>query len=486
MLRALHREKAASRPVKIIQFGEGNFLRAFVDWQIDILNERKGLDAGVVIVRPKTRSEMPLLDTQDGLYTTLLRGIDEAGEPVRQFRKITCVQHEVDLEFAFDEFLALARNPDVRFIFSNTTEAGIAVNDTDRFDDRPPSTFPGKMTRLLYERFKHFAGAPEKGVILLPCELIDHNGKALKAAVRHFAELWALERGFIEWLDAHCTFCTTLVDRIVPGYPRDEIAAIEAELGYHDQFLVTAEYFHLFVIEGPAFVGDELKLADSGLNIRIVDDATPYKKRKVGILNGGHTTMVPVAILAGLKAVGEAVDDPDVGNFLLRALNDEIIPVLPLPRDQLNAFAADVLRRFRNPFIYHRLESIALNSWSKYEARVLPQLLAYTDKFGTLPARLVTALAATMVLYRGGKITLQDDEAILTWFADAWKRVDTGEWQLADLVKTWLANGDVWKGRDLNTVPHLTNAVMASIARIQVDGIRSELKAIAGKAPAAV
>jgi tagaturonate reductase len=478
MLPELRREKPSTLPLKVIQFGEGNFLRAFVDWQIDILNEKSGLNAGVAIVRPISRPDMPLLDTQDGLYTTLIRGINEAGDAVREYRKITCVQREVDPGVSFDDFLALARSPEVRFIVSNTTEAGIAVNDTDRFDDRPHVTYPAKLTRLLFERFTCFSGAADKGVILLPCELIDHNGDALKAAVTHFVKLWDLGQDFQAWLDKHCVFCTTLVDRIVTGYPQQEIEAIEAELGYRDRFLVTAEHFHLFVIEGPQSLAEELKLEGSGLNIRIVDDATPYKQRKVGILNGGHTTMVPVALLAGLESVGEAVDDPEVGNFLMRALNDEIIPVLPLARDQLNSFAADVLRRFRNPFIFHRLESIALNSWSKYEARVLPQLLAFSDKYSTLPDRLVTAFAATMVLYRGNTIALKDDPTILSWFAEGWSKFDTGTWLLSDLVEHWLANTELWKGRNLNSVPGFAAAVEASIARILSNGMRDELTAL--------
>lgn len=478
---ALKREAPFAHPIKVVQFGEGNFLRAFVDWQIDQLNERCGLDAGVVVVRPIAREGFPLLDTQGGVYTTLLRGLDDAGAPVRAFRKITCVQREVDVYAAFEDFLSLARNPDLRFIVSNTTEAGIAVNDVDRFEDRPPTAYPAKLTRLLYERFRHFQGAPEKGVILMPCELIDHNGAALKTAVLHFAALWKLDADFLGWIATACTFCTTLVDRIVTGYPREEADALEKELGYRDNFLVTAEYFHLFVIEGPAFVGEELKIAGSGLSILLVDDATPYKQRKVGVLNGSHTTMVPVALLAGLEAVREAVEDADVGPFLLNALNHEIIPVLPLPRTELDSYAADVLRRFRNPFIHHRLASIALNSWSKYAARVLPQLLSYQKRFGCLPVCLVTSLAATMALYRGGVIPLADDPAILQWFSTAWARVGRGEKTIAEMVGEWLGNRALW-GRDLNEIPGLPAAVADTIARIDRDGMRKVLQGIVASA----
>lgn len=473
----LKRETPFSLPIKVVQFGEGNFLRAFVDWQLDQLNERAGLNAGVVVVRPISRPDMPLLDTQGGVYTTLLRGLDADGKPVREFRKITCVQREVDVNAAFDDYLSLACIPTVRFIVSNTTEAGIAVNDADKFDDRPPSTYPGKLTRLLYERFRHFNGAADKGVILIPCELIDHNGAALKAAVLHFVELWKLDAAFRQWIEKSCTFCTTLVDRIVTGYPREEIADLEKELGYQDRFLVTAEYFHLFVIEGPASVGKELKVEGSGLHVLLVDDATPYKQRKVGVLNGGHTTMVPVALLSGLEAVRESVEDADVGPFLLGALDSEIIPVLPLPRAELDPFAADVLRRFRNPFIHHRLASIALNSWSKYAARVLPQLLSYVRKNGKLPVRLVTALAATMQLYRGETIKLADDPAILAWFAEGWGHVGKGEWTQTDLVRRWLGRTELW-GQDLNGVSGLADAVAATLEKIGRLGMRAVLREI--------
>ncbi len=470
----LKRETPFALPVKFIQFGEGNFLRAFVDWQIDLLNERCGLNAGVVIVRPISRPDFPLLDTQGGVYTTLIRGLNEAGDAVKEYRKINCVQREIDLGTMYADYLALARNPDVRFVVSNTTEAGIAINDTDGFDDAPPASFPAKLTRLLFERYRHFDGAFDKGLVLLPCELIDYNGQALKAAVTHFAGLWSLEEGFTAWLNQACTFCSTLVDRIVTGYPRDEMAAFEAELGYWDQFLVTAEYFHLFVIEGPAWLADELKLDGASLNINLVDDVTPYKQRKVGVLNGAHTALVPVALLAGLESVGEAVADAEVGRFLLDALNEEIIPALPLPQEDLDFFAAAVLLRFRNPYIHHRLESIALNSWSKFAARVMPQLLTYQAKRGALPKRLVLALAATMLLYRGGVIKLMDDIPNLAWFASAWQKVAEGSWSMDDIAREWLGNTALW-GADLNGVPALAESLASALMVIEQCGMREAL-----------
>jgi len=478
-MQALKRSAPFALPIKILQFGQGNFMRGFFDWQIDLLNERTGLNAGVVIVRPRGGSSAPLLDTQDGLFTVLVRGLNEAGAPVKEYRTVECVQREIDPGSAYGDYLALAANPDLRFVVSNTTEAGIAVNDSDRFEDAPPATFPAKLTQLLFKRYQAFAGARDKGLVLLPCELIDRNGPALKSAVLHFARLWQLDPAFDAWIDEACTFCSTLVDRIVTGYPSADAERIKEELGYDDPFLVAAEYYYLFVIQGPAWVGEELKLAgadlNANLNIRLVDDITPYKKRKVGILNGGHTTLVPVALLAGLEAVGPAVDDSGVGPYLAAAIHEEIIPALEMDRAELEAFAADVLLRFRNPSIHHRLASIALNSWSKFAARVMPQIVRYAElNGGRLPRRLVLALAATMVLYRGGVIELADDAANLAWFRQAWPRVDSGEWSQAQLAAGWLANARLW-GRDLNELPGLTDALAVALEQIRTRGIRELL-----------
>ena len=476
-MQTLRRSAPYALPIKFLQFGQGNFMRGFFDWQVDLLNERSGLNAGVVVVRPRGGSGSPLLDVQDGLFTTVVRGLDENGTPVSEYRTIACVQREINPATMYGDYLALAQLPELRFIVSNTTEAGIATNDSDAFDDAPPSSFPAQLARLLFERYTHFDGSADKGVVLLPCELIEQNGPALRAAVLHFARLWQLDAGFAAWIDSACVFCSTLVDRIVTGYPQGEGAEIEAGLGYRDQFLVAAEYYYLFVIEGPAWLADELKLAGANLNIQLVDDITPYKKRKVGILNGGHTALVPVALLAGLETVGEAVNDEQVGGYLADTLAQEIIPALPLPQDELQQFARDVLLRFRNPYIQHRLASIALNSWSKFAARIAPQLLRYVEVQGRLPQRLVLALAATIRLYRGDVIALSDDAATLDWFKSAWSDVDSGRQSLAQLAQGWLANEKVW-GRDLNAVPGLAQAVTTALVRITADGMRGALQAL--------
>jgi tagaturonate reductase len=470
----LRRTTPSPLPIRILQFGQGNFMRGFFDWQVDLLNERTGFDAGVVIVRPRGGSATPLLDVQDGLFTVLIDGLDASGTPVKQSRLVSCVQREIDPSTMYADYLALAAAPALRFIVSNTTEAGIVTNDSDGFTDTPPVAFPAKLAQFLFARFEAFDGAVDKGVVLLPCELIDQNGPALKAAVLHFARRWELAPAFARWLDDACTFCSTLVDRIVTGMPADA-PAIEAALGYRDQFLVAAEYYYLFVIEGPAWVGDELKLAGAGLNIELVGDIRPYKQRKVGILNGGHTALVPVALLAGLEEVGQAVNDAQVGAWLRAAIDTEIIPALPMERAGLTAFADDVILRFRNPAIHHKLASIALNSWSKFAARIMPQIVRYAELHdGALPSKLVTALAATLVLYRGGVVKLADDPATLAWFADAWQRVGAGQWHVSELVRAWLVCERVW-GRDLNQLAGLADLVATQVAHIDSKGMRAAM-----------
>ena len=388
-------------PTKIVQFGEGNFLRAFIDWQIDILNETTGLNAGITIVRPINTDFPPLLNTQDGLYTTIIRGLDERGEAVKQTRIIRSVNNEINIYQQFNDYLALAHDQNIQIIFSNTTEAGISYNENDQFADTPPSSYPAKLTRWLYERFSYFNGDPSKGLTLLPCELIDYNGEQLKQLVLKYADQWQLPPHFADWLEQHNTFCSTLVDRIVTGYPKTEADELEQELGYQDTFLDTAEYFYLFVIQGPETIKSLLHLNQTEMNILVVDDIKPYKERKVAILNGAHTALVPVAYLAGVDYVGQAMDDEQLRDFVEQAIYQEIIPVLSLPQDELKTFAQAVINRFRNPFIQHQLLSIALNSMTKYVTRILPQLLAYADKYHTLPTRLTFALAALIVFYRG-------------------------------------------------------------------------------------
>ena len=467
-------------PDKVIQFGEGNFLRAFVDWQLDLLNEHTDLDAGIVVVRPIDSEFPPSLNTQEGLYTTIIRGLNAVGEEVSDARIIRSLNREINIYQDFESYLALARDANIRWVFSNTTEAGISYVASDRFSDTPPASYPAKLTRLMYERFTHFDGAADKGWVLLPCELIDYNGEALQELILRYARQWELGDAFSQWLVQHNIFCSTLVDRIVTGYPRDEIAALENQLGYHDAFLDTAEHFYLFVIQGPQFLAQELCLDKYPLNIHIVDDIKPYKERKVAILNGAHTALVPVAYLTGLNTVGEAMDDSEISQFIEQLIDKEIIPVLDLPADELHAFARAVLSRFRNPFIQHQLSSIALNGMTKFRTRILPQLLASQRQNGVLPARLSFAFAALLMFYRGkrGKeiYPLQDDAHWLTRFSSLWQGVDDGSLSMRELVECVLADSAHW-GQDLNQLPGLTDLLTEQLLTIECTGMRAALAA---------
>jgi len=466
-------------PDRIIQFGEGNFLRAFIDWQIDLLNQHTDLDAGIVVVRPRNSATQRSLNGQDGLFTALIRGLNEQGEVVSEPRLIRSVNREIHAYRQFDEFLALARDGNIRLVFSNTTEAGIAFTASDRLEDAPPDSFPAKLTRLLYERFRHFAGAADKGWIILPCELIDDNGEALKALVLRYAQQWQLPEAFSQWLNQHNTFCSTLVDRIVTGYPQEDAEQIFQQLGYRDDYLDAGEVYYQFVIQGPHWLNEVLRLEHYPLNIRLVDDIKPYKAQKVAILNGAHTALVPVAFLAGLDTVGEAMNDAQIAAFVESTLREEIIPTLNLLAAELHAFGDAVLSRFRNPFIRHQLLAIALNGMTKFRTRILPQLLASQQQQGHWPRRLTFALAALLVFYRGERdgesFPLQDDAHWLTRFSTLWAQLGCGEITPQQLVETVLADNDHWQ-RDLTQLPGLVAAVTESLQMIVDHGMRAALE----------
>lgn len=388
--------------VRILQFGEGNFLRAFADWKIDRMNERAGADWGVQVVRPIAGGNPHSLNEQDGLYTVLARGVDGHNSPVSDARIVACVRQEVGAHSDWPAVLASARNPDITVVVSNTTDAGIAYVPDVLYADLPPVSFPAKVTRLLHERWKAFSGDAQMGWQFLACELIDHNGDELKRIVLRHAEEWGLEQAFIGWIHSANAFYNTLVDRITPGYPRDEASALESELGYHDGFMVATEYFHLFVIEKkPDQPALRLPLADWDEGTIVTDDVTPYKARKVAILNGAHTALCPLALLAGVETVGEAVTHPVGAKFLDRLLQKEVIPFLALPQDELKAFADDVLRRFANPYIHHLWYDISLNGIVKYRTRDLERLAAYTDNLGRPAPLLCLSLAAWLAFYLG-------------------------------------------------------------------------------------
>ncbi len=377
---------------RIVQFGEGGFLRSFVDMFVNIMNEKDLFDGKVVVVQPIEKGLIDVLNQQNGVYHQYLRGY-ENGEIVNTCTEVHSISRGVNPYTDYAEYLALAQNPDMRFIVSNTTEAGIEYLGTERLCDAPPKSFPAKLTAFLYERFK--CNLP--GFIIFCCELIDHNADLLKEYVLKYAELWQLPEQFIDWINNENNFCNTLVDRICTGYPKDEAAKLCAELGCEDKLINTAEIFHLWVIEGD--FESEFPLKKAGVNVIWTDDVTPYKKRKVRILNGAHTSMVLAARLAGLSTVKECLDDEKVCATLKKTLNEEIIPTLG-GSDEDVKFGAAVLERFANPFVKHQLLSIALNSVSKFRTRILPTIIEYNEKFGRLPKLLTMSLGALIAFYR--------------------------------------------------------------------------------------
>ena len=466
--------KANTYTERIIQFGEGNFLRAFANWMIHEMNKQANFDAGVVAVQPINQGLIKMLDDQDGLYTLYLNGIKN-GKAISEHEIIDCIQRGINPYEHHTDYLAIAENPDLRFMISNTTEAGISYNADDQLEDAPQSSFPGKLTALLYKRFQIFGGASDKGLILIPCELIDNNGENLKRIILHYADDWKLGAEFVEWINEDNIFCNTLVDRIVPGYPRDKMDAITEELGYKDNLVVEGEQFHLWVIEGPASVKEEIPAEICGLNVVFTDNQEPYRTRKVRILNGAHTSLVPVGYLYGIDKVRESLEDEVVGKFLKDAIFNEICPTLDLSKEELEQFSNDVLDRFRNPYLEHALMSISLNATSKYKTRVLPSVLEYIKRKNENPKHLLFSLAALIAFYKGErgeeKYVVKDDQSVLDFFATQWAKGDT-----ASVVKATLKNTAFW-GTDLTQFEGLEETVTNSLESIIMNGMKATLQA---------
>ena len=470
-------------PEKVMQFGEGNFLRAFVDDFIDIANEKAGFNGKVVLVQPIAQGLTDLINRQQGLYTLYLRG-SENGRKVDDKRVISCVSRCVNPYGDWDKVLELARSRELEIIVSNTTEAGIVHENESRFDQEPPISFPAKLTRVLYERYR--AGMP--GVVVLSCELIDNNGKELLKCVNQYAADWQLDEGFVRWVNGENIFCSTLVDRIVPGRIRDpqEVAALAEANGYDDPLTDVGEVFGIWVIEGPDGLEDRLPFKKAGVPVIVVPDVTPYKKRKVRILNGAHTGFVLGAYLAGFDIVRDCMHDDTVRGFMNKMLNEEVIPTLPLDKKDLDEFAAAVQDRFNNPFVNHELMSISLNSTSKWRARNMPSFLEYIEEKGELPPCLTTSLAAYIAFYssdiqelnekglvcrrpKGNEYTVSDDRPVLEFY---WAhRNDTPE----ELVHAVMTNTEMW-GQDLTEVPGFEAEAVRVLKVIRSEGALAAYK----------
>jgi tagaturonate reductase len=461
-------------PERIIQFGEGNFLRAFVDWIVSVMNRKADFQTGVVIVQPIPAGTVDLLNEQEGLYHLNLQGIDHE-QAVDSIELVDVVTRGINPYSQFDDYLKLAENPNMRFVISNTTEAGIAFDSACKLDDKPAKSYPGKLTQLLYHRYKTFDGAGDRGWIIFPCELIFHNGRELKKCIHQYIDLWQLGEGFRKWFDAACGVYNTLVDRIVAGFPRDSIGEIRQRIPFDDQLVVKAEIFHLWVIEAPESVAKEFPAGKAGLNVFFVPSEKPYHERKVTLLNGPHTALSPVGYLSGLDTVRECVEDETIGKFVHQVMYSELLPTLDLPEKELEQYASDVLDRFRNPFVKHFVTSIMLNSFPKYRTRDLPGLKIYLERTGCLPSGLVLGLAAIITYYKGGKrgndeIVPNDDPVILNLLTDLWKTND-----LKKLAQGVLAADFIW-GEDLNQIPGLTEKLIGYLHLIQTQGMRETVR----------
>jgi tagaturonate reductase len=457
-------------PIKIVQFGEGNFLRAFIEYAFQELNKAVDFNAGIAVVQPIDRGLVSMLNDQDGLYTLFMKGIKK-GKEIQEVELISNIVKGIDPYADFNEYLSLAKERSLEFIISNTTEAGIAYVSTDTLEMQPPSSFPAKLTVLLYERFKHFNGDISKGLTIIPCELINHNSETLKEIILKYVEDWKLGNDFKTWILESNSFHSTLVDRIVPGYPKDEIEAYNCQLDYQDNLIVAAEVFLLWVIEGGDNLKSKLPFNKTDLDVKIVKDMQPYRTRKVRILNGAHTAMVPFSILFGNKTVKQSVDNAFTGEFINKAVFNEIIETLDMDREELNSFADEVFDRFRNPFIIHNLSSIALNSISKFTVRVLPSLLGYIDIHKKVPTNLTFAFATLLRFYKGSwngeTLPVQDNADIVSKFAEIWKSND-----YLEVAKNALSIEAYW-GEDLTKVDNLTEAVALALEEIEANGIEN-------------
>jgi tagaturonate reductase len=472
-------------PERVLQFGEGNFLRAFVDWQLNVLARRGKLEAGVVVVQPLRNGMVGELNAQGGVYTHLQRGL-VGTNPVDHREVITVVQRGIDPYRDWTGFLATARDPGIRWIVSNTTEAGIAYVETPPPEGAAPESFPAKLARWLVERFHTFGGTMESGVVVLPCELIERNGTELRACILRHAGDWKCGEGFRAWLDGAVVFCTTLVDRIVPGYPAAEAERLSSDLGYHDPMMTASEFFHLWVIEGAGELRRELPLAEAGLNVKWVDDLGPYRTLKVRILNGLHTLFTVPALLSGLQTVGQSLDDPVIRRLIEAGLG-EILPTLDASPGEREAYAREVLSRFRNPYIVHHLSSIALNSASKFTVRVLPSLLRSAEMRGEVPPAMTLSLAALIEFFRGADagidhtgwihpVTLppaKEETRVLSAFHEIHSRPSRDDFSV---VGDALGLADVW-GVDLRAIPGLVESTVRSYTLLRNGGVAAALNA---------
>lgn len=435
--------KTVKRPIKIMQFGEGNFLRAFVEWILQDLNDKGAINSNVVVVQPMPFGRVDELRKQDGLYTVCLEGLID-GQKVKTRQIIDVLGDFINSFTQYEEFLKYGESEDLQVIISNTTEAGIAFDETDTDHSVCPKSFPGKLLALLHRRYVHFNGAMDKGLAIVPCELIDNNGTELKKILIKLANLCYNDEKFTAWVENANHYTDTLVDRIVPGFPRDTVQEIYEETGFTDNNVVKAEAFHLWVLKEEEVVHKLLPADKTGLNVLFVPDIKPYKERKVKLLNGAHTGMVPIAYMCGIDTVRESVTDVDVRKFVQNLMYETISPTVKLSAEECKKFADSVLERFENPYIRHELMSIALNSTTKFRTRLLGTYADYVNKFGKVPTDILFSFAAMTVFYKGKRgeeeIKLSDNPEFLEFWQEVWKNGD-----YTQVAKSALSREDIWQ-----------------------------------------
>lgn len=465
------------RPVKILQFGEGNFLRAFVDWQIDIANEKGVMNAGVAIVQPIIDEQknvlkmIDLLHAQDNMYHVYLEGIENK-KPAKDIRLVKSVMDSFNPYEDYARYEHYFLSPELEMTVSNTTEAGIRYEEGDDLTACPPKSYPAKMTALLYKRFKHFNGDPSKGLCIICCELIENNGSTLREYVLKHAEYNKLGDDFIKWVEENCHFCDTLVDRIVPGFPRENIDQIKEEIGFDDNLVVKAELYHLWAIGGPGYkkVQQVLPLDKAGLHVVYMPSIKQFRDKKVRILNGSHTGMVPIGLQMGCQTVMDAFNNKAIEKFINTMVAEEVIPMIEEDQAELKSFAAGILERFYNPYIKHMLATISLNSLSKWETRNFPTVLDNWKKAGKVAERELFTFAALLTLYSGKSgFTPNDTAEHVAFIQNNWNSADV-EGTVAKIV----ANRDIWTV-DLAQVPALVPTVAAYVKDIEALGMAAAL-----------
>lgn len=480
---SLKAEAKSSLPIRALQFGEGNFLRGFIDWMIYKANAQGLFNGRVLALQCTPRGKVvPKLKAQDCLYTTILHGFKD-GKEVEEIDVVNTIADAQNPYENWEEVLKASLSDDIKFVFSNTTEAGITFASEQPFNtDVCPETFPGKLTAILNERYK----AGKSGLWIVPCELLDDNGTKLKEIVLQHAQEQQLGEGFKDYILSQCRFINTLVDRVVSGYPRDNEAEYQAKLGYEDTLMACGECFHFFAIEGGADVAEALPFAKAGLNVVVAEDITPYRLRKVRILNGTHTANVPAAFLYGLDTVDQMMSDELTGKFVRSVIYDEIIPAVNLDKEMLTSFANDVVDRFSDPSMHHQLASILMNSTSKVKARILPTILDARSK-GWLPKKLCFALAAYIALYKnasGVPVQVQrgqgksgefvDDAYAVEVLTNAWTHYQKSEASAQFTVKAVLSDVKLW-GCDLSSDLDLLALVARLTHAIITDGVAATM-----------